>query len=655
MTTGAEPIPSPEKIGQDAPWGPAQPNLSSGPLRAAGSPRPAASASQETTCQGGLDWLLLMLQEFVLVLDSQGLVQHLWTCNKKYCHPQHLLGRRFADVLEPPAFAQIQELFERALATGQKQELQCSIRVAGHERRFMVCVAAAADASHNSPTFCLTTRDITELVNQLERVEKSEALLTQAEEIANMGSFDYDPATGKVRLSKGLRRIHGASEEWNLESYWACLHPEDRERCQAAVRRGEAECEPYEYTARYLAPDGTFRTKFGRGIPIAGSDGKWKRTIGIVQDVTELVSRIENLEKSEALLSQAEEIARIGSWEYDRATKKVSLSRGLLRIFGVASEEKWSREKYWQRMHPADRDKCRTIVQRAVAEGKPFHFVARHFGPDFRIQIHLVRGLPIYGPDEKWKRTIGILQDITEQARTEEDLRRLSWELLRARDDDRRLVARELHETAGQSLAALKMILGRLRDAFGEEATAAIDLLDSAAQLADDVIREVRTISYLRHPPLLDEAGLSSAVRWYAEGFTKRSGIVVRVDMPDDFGRHSQELETTVFRILQEALTNVHRYSGSATATIRLAVEHANIIAEVRDEGSGLRPSQLTLNGETPYGVGIAGMRERVKHLGGVFQLESAPGRGTTVRAILPVRVRTHQTALIHNSGAPDA
>jgi two-component system NarL family sensor kinase len=139
------------------------------------------------------------------------------------------------------------------------------------------------------------------------------------------------------------------------------------------------------------------------------------------------------------------------------------------------------------------------------------------------------------------------------------------------------------------------------------------------------------------HPPLLDEAGLGPALRWYAKGFAQRSGIAMDVEVSEDFGRESQEIETTVFRIVQEALTNVHRYSGSRTVRIRLARENGQIRAEVQDQGCGLALPSPAERCQAPPGVGIAGMRERVKQVNGMFELESAPGMGTTVRAILPV------------------
>jgi two-component system NarL family sensor kinase len=259
--------------------------------------------------------------------------------------------------------------------------------------------------------------------------------------------------------------------------------------------------------------------------------------------------------------------------------------------------------------------------------------------PDGTVRTYFTRSVPITGSDGKMERRRGIVQDITEQMRAEEYLRQLSQQLLRTRDAERRQMARELHETAGQSLAALKMMLGRVRDRLPEDDETARDLVQASVQLAEDAVREVRVVSYLMHPPMLDEGGLGLALRWYARGFADRSGTQAEIEVADDFGRYPQEIETTIFRVVQEALTNVHRYSGSQTVTIRLAREEGQIRAEVRDEGSGLAlPPPAPGRDVPPLGVGIAGMRERVMQLHGVFEIESAPGSGTTVRAILPIR-----------------
>ncbi|MFZ0981574.1 MAG: sensor histidine kinase [Candidatus Acidiferrales bacterium] len=218
--------------------------------------------------------------------------------------------------------------------------------------------------------------------------------------------------------------------------------------------------------------------------------------------------------------------------------------------------------------------------------------------------------------------------------------------MMRTRDQERREAARALHESAGQSLAALKMTLGRLRRAMTDDGDKAEQLWKSAVELTEAAVREVRTVSYLMHPPLLDEAGLAAALRWYVTGFTDRSGIDVNLEVDDHVGRQSEEIETTLFRIVQEALTNVHRYSGSRKAWIRIMRSGGRIRAEVRDEGRGLQVDSKALTKAAPLGVGISGMRERVQQLGGTFELESAPGRGTTLRATLPLAPRAKEAIL---------
>ncbi len=212
---------------------------------------------------------------------------------------------------------------------------------------------------------------------------------------------------------------------------------------------------------------------------------------------------------------------------------------------------------------------------------------------------------------------------------------------MRTQDDERRHIARALHETAGQSLAALKMTLGRLRDTMRDVDDVAHALLRSASELADAGVREVRTVSYLMHPPMLDEAGLGPALRWYARGFSERSGIRVSAEIPEGLPRQSQEIETTIFRIVQEALTNIHRYSGSQTAQIRVWCQNGDIHAEVRDYGCGFIEKHPSSREAEALGVGIAGMRERVAQLRGLFDLHSIVGEGTMVHVALPAHGRS--------------
>lgn len=347
--------------------------------------------------------------------------------------------------------------------------------------------------------------------------------------------------------------------------------------------------------------------------------------------------RVSQNRSREILLAQAERIADFGTWEFHLKSQIGSVSPRLAIMLGFGPGTRLGGNAYWERVHVDDRSAVREIWDEAIRLLQPFQYTARYVLPGGIMRHHLVKGIPVVAPGGAVERFVGITQDFSSETHVEKELHRLSQQLLRARDEERRNVARELHESTGQTLAALKMSLGRLREALPEDDSSLQDLLKAAVDLADDAVREVRTLSYLMHPPMLDEAGLGSALRWYAKGFAERSGIAIIVDIAPDLGRHGRELETTVFRIVQEALTNVHRYSGSKTATIRLQVENDSLRAEVCDEGSGLPVLTSAADHGAALGVGIAGMRERVNLLNGVFDIESSPGKGTTVRVVLPL------------------
>jgi len=222
--------------------------------------------------------------------------------------------------------------------------------------------------------------------------------------------------------------------------------------------------------------------------------------------------------------------------------------------------------------------------------------------------------------------------------KTNQNLRELSARLMQLQDDERRRIARELHDSVGQMLAALGMNLAAVGTDIERLVKTANTVNDSAA-LVQELSREVRTISHLLHPPLLDEAGLASALHWYVEGFAERSKIKVDLEVPEDFGRLGRESETAIFRTVQECLTNIHRHSASPTARIRIAASDGYVCVEVEDRGKGI-PSekQFELASAGTPGVGIRGMRERLRQLGGNLDIHSN-GKGTLIMARLPLAV----------------
>jgi signal transduction histidine kinase len=215
-------------------------------------------------------------------------------------------------------------------------------------------------------------------------------------------------------------------------------------------------------------------------------------------------------------------------------------------------------------------------------------------------------------------------------------LRVLSMRMMQMQDEDRRRIARDLHDSAGQLLAALGMELASLKGRAAALSRELAEDINSSLQLVEQLTQEIRTASWLLHPPLLDDAGLSGALRWYVAGLSKRSGIAITLEFDEALGRLPRELEAAVFHIVQESLTNIHRHSGSRTATLRIARTDGRLLLDIEDQGRGI-PAEILREIQTQEsGVGIAGMRERVLHFNGDIRITSQ-STGTRVAVTFPV------------------
>jgi PAS domain S-box-containing protein len=216
----------------------------------------------------------------------------------------------------------------------------------------------------------------------------------------------------------------------------------------------------------------------------------------------------------------------------------------------------------------------------------------------------------------------------------ERSLRALNHELMLARDEESRRISLELHDSVGQLIAALQWKLVSAQGIVCDSEATVAGYIAVCLGLAEDISKEIRTISHLLHPPLLDEAGLSPALHSYIEGMRERSGLTIFLEIDSDLGRLSQDLEMAVFRIVQEALMNVHRHARTSEAFVRIHLVLASLLVEVEDRGQGI--ADFTSLDRQRLGVGLRGMRERVRRLSGQFQVRSGK-KGTTVKATFPV------------------
>jgi PAS domain S-box-containing protein len=283
-----------------------------------------------------------------------------------------------------------------------------------------------------------------------------------------------------------------------------------------------------------------------------------------------------------------------------------------------------------------------TVLRDILHTGKPL--LDREISAELprspgQVRHWLVNYFPIPGEGGGFTQIGVIAVDVTARRNAEEALRKLSGRLLGIQDQERRRIARELHDSLGQYLAGLKIAIELLSNS--PSPTKSAELLAECNDILQKSITETRTLSHLLHPPLLDEAGFLSAASWFVSGFSQRSGISVSLDLPPDLPRLSEAVEIALFRVLQESLTNVHRHSQAASAEIKVESDAEQITIEIVDHGRGMPTRVLQqLQGDgIKLGVGLAGMRERVHELGGRFEVASNQS-GTTIRASVPLAGR---------------
>jgi PAS domain S-box-containing protein len=354
-------------------------------------------------------------------------------------------------------------------------------------------------------------------------------------------------------------------------------------------------------------------------------------------EVAERVRAEETLRENEQHLKIALQTGNLGSWELDLVTLELECSSTCKANFGLPPDADFTYQNLFDAIHPEDRAGVRAAVTRAVEGRADYHEEYRAAWPDGSIRWIIAHGRGIYAPDGTPLRMVGVTIDVTERRQAEEIRRELSHHRVAAQEEERRRISRELHDQMGQQLAALMIGLQTLGgDSYGRQKT--LDTLRQLQELTDQLSREVHTLAWGLRPPALDDLGLHAALSNYVEEWAERSRVPVDfLSAGFEGGRLPLDHETALYRIAQEALTNVSRHSGADRVSFILERRGDHVLAVVEDNGRGFDVETLLRPSGEGRKLGLLGMRERAALLGGTINIESEPGAGTSLFVRIPV------------------
>jgi PAS domain S-box-containing protein len=514
-------------------------------------------------------------------------------------------------------------------------------------------------------------------------IRESEVKLQLSLKASAMGVFYWYPQEDRTESDARVLEIFGISSTDDLtlaDALATMIHPEDRDRYARSVAQS---LDPnldgkLEEEIRVQLPDGTNHwLSVTAKMHFAGSPPKADRMAGLIGDITDR-KNIEEAEKRRAaqyqtLLNQAP----LGVFLVDADFRIRDVNPTALRVFGdipslVGNDFAEVISLLWEKQYA---DEVIAIFRNTLQTGEPYqtperieHRIDRDATEyyEWRVdRIPLPEGgfgvvcyfrdissqvrarVAISESEDRFRKLAETLEsevrvrtreleernsEALDQAQT---VQTLSRNLMHVQDEERRHIARELHDSAGQTLTVLGMTLGSLAQLTLNTETKIVAKIAEAQTTVQQLTQEIRTASYLLHPPLLDETGLAAALRWYVDGVGERSGLNVTLNLPEGLKRFSRDAELAIFRVVQECLTNIHRHSGSKSAAIGISLSEGNIWVEVKDHGKGMPVEKLTGIHSNASGVGIRGMSERVRQLGGKISIQS-DSSGTTVSVSLP-------------------
>jgi PAS domain S-box-containing protein len=438
--------------------------------------------------------------------------------------------------------------------------------------------------------------------------------------------------------NQGAERIFGYTPEETIGQHITLIIPHERHNEESEIidrlRRGERV--DHFQTIR-KRKDGSLLDISLTISPVRDSSGRVIGASKVARDVTAQKEVERALRESEQRFRVITDASPMLVWMSGTDKLCYYFNKGWLDFVGRSLDQETG-NGWTENVHPEDFDRCLQVYVSNFDSRHPFEmeYRMRHHTGQYRWILD--RGVPRFAPDGTFEGYVGACLDIhdqkeaAEKARIADDMARL----MRAQEEERRRIARELHDSAGQTLAVLGMNLAQL---IRRTENIAPDLAKDGKEIeamVQQLQREIRTTSYLLHPPLLDEIGLASALNLYVEGLAERSEVAITLDVAANLGRLPRDMELAIFRLVQECLTNIYRHSGSKTALIRIGREGAAVRTEVQDQGSGISPDRLLEIQSHGSGVGIMGIRERIRQFHGEMKIESHDS-GTSVIVSIPV------------------
>ncbi len=593
---------------------------------------------------------------------------------------QPLIGRNFGEVMRilwPERFAsEAIRIFRHTLETGEPYvspgltEMRHDIG-AIESYEWQINRVTLADGQYGVVCYYFDTTRLQQAHNAVRESEKRFRTFIGA--TSNV-VYRMSPDWSEMRHLDGKEFIADTKDSiatW-VDKY---IHPDDQRQVVAAVQRAIQSKTIFELEHRVISADGSLGWIYSRAVPIFDERGEIFEWIGAASDVTLRKQTQEMLRQQQERAEFVAEASDVGFWFCDLPFDKLSWDKRVKNHFWLSPDADVTIHTFYEQLHPEDRERTRCAIERSIATNSHYDIEYRTVAPNGRQNWIRAIGRTFYDRAGQPTRFDGVTINVTDrkefelalsasearyrelaesldqqvQARTlelqsrnkeilnmYESLRMLSARMMTLQDEERRRIARELHDSAGQLLAVIGMQLSTLARDLRQAAPQFNKQVKETEGLLDQLQTEIRTTSYLLHPPLLDEAGLCSALSWYVEGLNKRSSVQTTLEIAPNFGRLPRDIELAIFRLLQESLTNIHRHSGSKTAMLRIARDEETITLEVQDEGKGIPPERLVEIQSEGSGVGVRGMRERLRQFNGELRIESGES-GTLVWVTIPI------------------